>query len=130
MNPTYRGAGRWAGSAGENAKFGLALDEIIEAIRQLKAKGMQNCVKLLHFHMGSQITSINAIKRVMKEAARVFTELYRLCPSIEFLDVGGGLGVDYDGSSTHVTLCGRFNRPVVRWGFPIPLSSVSLAELL
>ncbi len=101
MNPTYRGAGRWAGSAGENAKFGLALDEIIEAIKQLKAKGMENCVKLLHFHMGSQITSINAIKRVMKEAARVFTELHRLCPSIEFLDVGGGLGVDYDGSRTN-----------------------------
>ncbi len=101
MNPTYRGAGRWAGSAGENAKFGLALDEIIEAIRQLKAKGMENCVKLLHFHVGSQITSINAIKRVMKEAARVFTELHRLCPSIEFLDVGGGLGVDYDGSRTN-----------------------------
>jgi arginine decarboxylase len=101
MNPTYRGAGRWAGSAGENAKFGLALDEIIEAIKQLKAKGMDHCIKLLHFHIGSQITSINAIKRVMKEAARVFTELYRLCPSIEFLDVGGGLGVDYDGSRTN-----------------------------
>lgn len=101
MNPTSRGAGRWAGSAGENAKFGLALFEIVEAIKQLKARGMEGCVKLLHFHMGSQITSINAIKRVMKEAARVYTELYRLCPGIEFLDVGGGLGVDYDGSCTN-----------------------------
>lgn len=101
MNPTSRGAGRWAGSAGENAKFGLALYEIVEAVKQLKARGMESCVKLLHFHMGSQITSINAIKKVMKEAARVYTELYRLCPEIEFLDVGGGLGVDYDGSCTN-----------------------------
>jgi arginine decarboxylase len=101
MNPSSRGAGRWAGSAGENAKFGLALYEIIEAVKQLKARGMENCVKLLHFHMGSQITSINAIKKVMQEAARVYTELRRLCPGLEFLDVGGGLGVDYDGSSTN-----------------------------
>ncbi len=101
MNPTSRGAGRWAGSAGENAKFGLALYEIVEAVKQLKARGMESCVKLLHFHMGSQITSINAIKKVMKEAARVYTELFRLCPAIEFLDVGGGLGVDYDGSCTN-----------------------------
>lgn len=101
MNPTYRGAGRWASSAGENAKFGLALDELIEVVRQLKARGLDQCIKLMHFHMGSQITSINAIKRVMKEAARVFIELYRLCPSIQFLDVGGGLGVDYDGSRTN-----------------------------
>ncbi len=101
MNPSNRGAGRWAGSAGENAKFGLALYEIVEAIKQLKARGLENCVKLLHFHMGSQITSINAIKKGMREASRVYTELYRMCPSIEFLDVGGGLGVDYDGSRTN-----------------------------
>ena len=101
MNPTSRGAGRWAASAGENAKFGLALYEIIEAVKQLKARGMEGCVKLLHFHMGSQITSINAIKKVLKEAVRVYTELYKLCPEIEFLDVGGGLGVDYDGSCTN-----------------------------
>lgn len=101
MNPSSRGAGRWAGSAGENAKFGLALDEIIEAVRQLQARGMEHCVKLLHFHIGSQITSINSIKKVMKEAARVYTELARMCPSMEFLDVGGGLGVDYDGSRTN-----------------------------
>jgi arginine decarboxylase len=101
MNPSSRGAGRWAGSAGENAKFGLALYEIIEAVKQLKARGMEDCVKLLHFHMGSQITSINAIKKVMQEASRVYTELRKLCPGLEFLDVGGGLGVDYDGSCTN-----------------------------
>lgn len=101
MNPSSRGAGRWSGSAGENAKFGLALYEIIEAVKQLKARGMENCIKLLHFHMGSQITSINAIKKVMQEAARVYTELRKECPGLEFLDVGGGLGVDYDGSRTN-----------------------------
>jgi arginine decarboxylase len=101
MNPSTRGAGRWAGSAGENAKFGLALYEILEAVKQLQSRGMIHCIKLLHFHMGSQITSINAIKKAMKEAARVYTELARMCPSLEFLDVGGGLGVDYDGSRTN-----------------------------
>lgn len=101
MNPSNRGAGRWAGSAGENAKFGLALFEIIEAVKQLKARGMAHCVKLLHFHMGSQITSISAIKKTMREASRVYTELATMCPALEFLDVGGGLGVDYDGSRTN-----------------------------
>jgi arginine decarboxylase len=101
MNPSNRGAGRWAGSAGENAKFGLALFEIIEAVKQLQARGMAHCIKLLHFHMGSQITSISAIKKTMREAARVYTELASMCPAIEFLDVGGGLGIDYDGSRTN-----------------------------
>jgi len=101
MNPAYRGAGRWAGSAGENAKFGLALYEILEAVKILKERKLEHCIKLLHFHMGSQITSINAIKKVIKEAGRVYTELAKMCPGLEFLDVGGGLGVDYDGSSTN-----------------------------
>ena len=101
MNPAYRGAGRWAGSAGENAKFGLALYEIVEAVKQLKARGMESCIKLLHFHMGSQITSIAAIKKVLKEATRIYTELATICPELHFLDVGGGLGVDYDGTRTN-----------------------------
>lgn len=101
MNPSYKGAGRWAGSAGENAKFGLTPFEIVEAVKLLKQHGKLDCVKLLHFHMGSQITSIAAIKRVLKEATRMYAELAKMCPSICFLDVGGGLGVDYDGSSTN-----------------------------
>lgn len=101
MNPAYKGAGRWAGSAGENAKFGLTPFEIIEAVKLLRQNGKLDCVKLLHFHMGSQITSITAIKRVLKEATRMYAELAKMCPGICFLDVGGGLGVDYDGSSTN-----------------------------
>jgi arginine decarboxylase len=101
MNPAYRGAGRWAGSAGENAKFGLTPYEIVEAIKLLEQHGKLDCVKLLHFHMGSQITAISAIKRVLKEATRMYAEIARMCPSLSYLDVGGGLGVDYDGSSTN-----------------------------
>jgi arginine decarboxylase len=101
MNPAYKGAGRWAGSAGENAKFGLTPFEIVEAVKLLKQHGKEDWIKLLHFHMGSQITAISAIKRVMKEATRMYAELAKMCPSICFLDVGGGLGVDYDGSSTN-----------------------------
>ena len=101
MNPSYRGAGRWAGSAGESAKFGLTPYEIVEAVKLLKQQGKGHWVKLLHYHMGSQITAITAIKRVLREATRMYAEIARLCPSIEFIDVGGGLGVDYDGSSTN-----------------------------
>jgi arginine decarboxylase len=101
MNPVNKGTGHWSGSAGENAKFGLALYELLEAVQQLKARGMEHCVKLLHYHIGSQVTSINAIKKAIKEASRVFVEIAKLCPEMEFLDVGGGLGVDYDGSKTN-----------------------------
>ena len=101
MNPATKGSGRWEASAGEGARFGLNSYEVMEALRQLKEHGKDHWVSLLHFHVGSQITAINSIKRVLREATRMYTELARLCPSLCFLDIGGGLAVDYDGSRTN-----------------------------
>ena len=98
MKPTSKGAGRWDESAGDRAKFGLSSWQILEVIKRLEAAGKKDWLKLLHFHIGSQITSINAIQRVMREATRVYTEIAVLCPSLCFFNAGGGLGVDYDGS--------------------------------
>lgn len=93
-----RGAGKWAESAGERAKFGLSTAEILEAGRILKDAGMSQAFKLLHFHIGSQIPDILIIKRAVREAARYYAKLRRAGHPIEYLDVGGGLAVDYDGS--------------------------------
>jgi arginine decarboxylase len=101
MKPSTRGSGRWEASSGEKAKFGLNSDEIVWAAQKLREKGKQDCLKLLHFHIGSQITSIMSLKKALREGARVYVELSRLCPSLSFFDVGGGLGVDYDGSRTN-----------------------------
>jgi len=95
------GAGRWHSSAGHRSKFGLSVSEILEALKELKAHGMADCFKLLHFHLGSQITNIRRVKGALNEAARVYVELVRLGAGLEYLDVGGGLGVDYDGSQTN-----------------------------
>ncbi len=105
-----KGMGRWAESAGENAKFGLSTAEILAAAELLKAENLSHCFKLLHFHIGSQVPDILTIKKAVQEAARFYAKLYRMGFQIEFLDVGGGLGVDYDGSrsafdsSTNYTL--------------------------
>jgi arginine decarboxylase len=96
-----RGSGRWQSSAGYRSKFGLTVTEIMRGLNELKSRGMEDCFKLLHFHQGSQITNIRHIKGALNEAARVYTELKRLGAGLEFLDVGGGLGVDYDGSQTN-----------------------------
>ena len=93
-----KGGGRWAESAGENAKFGLSTGELLMATEILKAEGLTHCFKLLHFHIGSQIPDILIVKRAVQEAARYYAKLYKMGFQIEFLDVGGGLGVDYDGS--------------------------------
>lgn len=95
-----RGAGKWQESGGEKSKFGLTASEIIEVVDRLQQAGMLDCLELLHFHIGSQITSIRAIKDALKEATRFYTEIYRLGAALKFLDVGGGLAVDYDGSQT------------------------------
>jgi arginine decarboxylase len=96
-----KGSGRWQSSGGFRSKFGLTITEIIRGLEELKARGMQDCLKLLHFHLGSQITNIRIVKGALNEAARVYTELSRLGAGLQYLDVGGGLGVDYDGSQTN-----------------------------
>jgi arginine decarboxylase len=96
-----RGSGRWQSSGGYRSKFGLTVTEIMRGLEELKRRGMEDCFKLLHFHQGSQITNIRHIKGALNEAARIYTELKRLGAGLEFLDVGGGLGVDYDGSQTN-----------------------------
>jgi arginine decarboxylase len=96
-----RGSGRWQSSGGFRSKFGLTVTEIMRGLEELKARGMEDCLKMLHFHLGSQITNIRIVKGALNEAARVYTQLVKLGAGLEFLDVGGGLGVDYDGSRTN-----------------------------
>jgi arginine decarboxylase len=95
-----RGAGRWRYSAGFRSKFGLTMAEILEAIQYLKQRDLADCLQLVHFHLGSQITNIRSIKGALTEAARVYVELARVGAGVKYLDVGGGLGIDYDGSQT------------------------------
>jgi arginine decarboxylase len=95
-----KGSGKWASSGGESAKFGLTPSEMLECIRLLREFQMTDMLKLLHFHIGSQITDIKRVKAAMKEAARVYAKIRQMHIDIEFLDIGGGMGVDYDGSKT------------------------------
>src|SRR5437867_4051666 len=105
-----KGGGRWAESGGENAKFGLSTTELLAATEMLQAENLSHCFKLLHFHIGSQVPDILIVKRAVQEAARFYAKLCKMGFSIEYMDVGGGLGVDYDGSrsaydsSTNYTL--------------------------
>jgi arginine decarboxylase len=105
-----KGAGRWADSGGEDAKFGLSTAEILAATEMLKAENLSHCLKLLHFHIGSQVPDILTVKKAVQEAARLYAKLHKMGFQIDYLDVGGGLGVDYDGSrsafdsSTNYTL--------------------------
>ena len=96
-----RGGGRWQSSGGYRSKFGLTVAEVRQGLDELKSYGMQDCFKLLHFHLGSQIPNIRIVKGALNEAARVYTELVKEGAGLEYLDVGGGLGVDYDGSQTN-----------------------------
>jgi arginine decarboxylase len=95
-----KGAGKWATSGGEDAKFGLSTAELVEASELLRREGMAHCLKLVHFHVGSQIPDIGTIKRAVREAARFYAKLQKLGHELGYLDVGGGLGIDYDGSRT------------------------------
>ncbi len=95
-----RGSGRWRSSGGYRSKFGLTATEALRALDQLKALEMADCLELLHFHLGSQITNIRQIKGAVTEAGRMYVELRRAGAGLKYLDVGGGLGIDYDGSQT------------------------------
>ncbi len=95
-----RGSGKWAKSGGESAKFGLTTPEMLEAVKILKSRKMLDCLVMLHFHIGSQITDIRKIKEAIREAGRVYAKLRGLGVPIQYLNLGGGLGVDYDGSKT------------------------------
>ncbi len=96
-----RGGGRWQSSGGYRSKFGLTVAEVRQGLEELKSYGMQDCFQLLHFHLGSQIPNIRIVKGALNEAARIYTELVKDGAGLQYIDVGGGLGVDYDGSQTN-----------------------------
>ncbi len=95
-----KGTGKWEASSGDQSKFGLSTPELIEAIELLKEYNMPHVFKLLHFHIGSQVPDIRTIKAAVKEAARIYVSAHKMGVPIQYMDVGGGLGVDYDGSRT------------------------------
>jgi arginine decarboxylase len=95
-----KGAGKWATSGGENAKFGLSTADLVAASETLKREGLAHCLQLVHFHVGSQVPDIGTIKRAVREAARFYAKMAKMGHPLGYFDVGGGLGVDYDGSRT------------------------------
>jgi len=96
-----RGSGKWEASGGDGSKFGLTVREMMRAVTYLRENEMIDCLELLHFHLGSQITNIRSIRDALGEACRIYTELHKLGAPLKFFDVGGGLAVDYDGSQTN-----------------------------
>jgi len=100
MKLASSGSGRWSESAGYKSKFGLFTTEVLEILEALEREGMADCLKLLHCHPGSQISDIRALKESVSELAHVYAELCQLGAGLEVIDVGGGLGIDYDGSET------------------------------
>jgi arginine decarboxylase len=96
-----RGVGRWESSAGIRSKFGLTIPEVLKALEYLRERGMEDCLQLLHYHMGSQVSNIRNVKAAITEAARIYANLRQAGANMQYLDVGGGLAVDYDGSMTN-----------------------------
>ncbi|MBC7972320.1 MAG: biosynthetic arginine decarboxylase [Verrucomicrobia bacterium] len=104
-----KGVGRWGTSAGDRAKFGLTVPEILSTVEQLRAANMLDSLQLLHYHIGSQISSIAVVKTAIQEASQIYVELAKLGAAMKYLDVGGGLGVDYDGSKTNFYASKNYN---------------------
>jgi len=104
-----RGTGHWGDSTGEGSKFGLTIAEILELIGQLQAANMLTCLKLLHFHIGSQVSAIAVVKDAIREASQIYVQLVKLGAAMGYLDVGGGLAVDYDGSGTKCSASKNYN---------------------
>lgn len=100
IKPTARGTGKWSSSGGVRSKFGLTAAEALRVLEHLKKHDMADCLKMVHFHLGSQLSDIRKLKGAITELAYFYAELRRLGAGIEIIDVGGGLGVDYDGSNT------------------------------
>ncbi len=98
---TSRGAGRWEASSGDRAKFGLTVGEMVRAVEELREAEMLDCLHLLHFHIGSQVSAIRSFKDALREASRLYIELVKLGAPMGVFDTGGGLGVDYDGSHSN-----------------------------
>lgn len=96
------GSGKWEESGGDQSKFGLNASELLEAVEYARSNDMLDCIKLIHFHLGSQITNIRKIKQGLSEVAQFYVQLMAMGCQIEFVDVGGGLGVDYDGTRSSV----------------------------
>jgi arginine decarboxylase len=96
-----KGSGRWEASGGDRSKFGLSTREVVEAINFMRANDLLNCFELMHFHLGSQISAIRAVKNALREAGRFYVEVAKLGAPLKYFDAGGGLGVDYDGSQTN-----------------------------
>src|SRR5204863_7586192 len=95
-----RGAGRWESAAGARSKFGLFVTEVLDALDYLKSRGMADCLNMLHCHVGSQLFDIKQLKSAVNELTHIYTELVRLGAGMNTIDVGGGMGVDYDGSQS------------------------------
>ena len=95
-----RSTGRWGSSVGDKAKFGLSIPDLLTTVERLRDHDLLKDLRLLHFHIGSQINDIAVLKDALQEAAQIYVELRRLGAPMGFLDVGGGLGIDYDGSRT------------------------------
>jgi arginine decarboxylase len=100
VKPSARGAGKWQASTGIRSKFGLSSSEVLEALEYVKRYEMADCLKMLHFHIGSQLSDIRRLKGAVTELAYFYAELVRMGAGLTTIDIGGGLGVDYDGSST------------------------------
>lgn len=104
-----KGVGRWADSVGDRAKFGLTTSEIVEVVDKLAERDMLDCLQLLHYHAGSQLSSIISVKNAIREAANIYIELAKMGAQMKFLDVGGGLAVDYDGSKSDFHASKNYN---------------------